>query len=99
MTREFAGRRLGWPRTPWLVSLSVRTAPRRWARSPAPRPPPRAAAAAPIEGTVRDAASGRPCQRAGVHRRHYTGAATSETGTYRIANAPVGPAVQLRVRS
>jgi TonB-linked SusC/RagA family outer membrane protein len=52
-----------------------------------------------IEGTVRDAASGRPLPNAQVSIvGTTTGGVTTESGTYRIPNAPVGPAVQVRVR-
>jgi TonB-linked SusC/RagA family outer membrane protein len=52
-----------------------------------------------IEGTVRDVASGRPLPNAQVSIvGTTTGAVTTESGTYRISNAPVGPAVQVRVR-
>src|SRR5690242_14201900 len=54
---------------------------------------------ASIEGTVRDAVSGRPLANAQVFVTGTTaGAATNDAGTYRIANAPVGPSVQVRVR-
>jgi TonB-linked SusC/RagA family outer membrane protein len=51
-----------------------------------------------IEGTVRDAGSGRPLPNAQVVVVGTTvGAVSNESGVYRIANAPVG-AVNLRVR-
>src|SRR5690349_961452 len=54
---------------------------------------------AAIEGTVRDAVSGRPLPNAQVLVAGTTvGASTNDAGTYRIANAPVGPSVQVRVR-
>jgi TonB-dependent starch-binding outer membrane protein SusC len=52
-----------------------------------------------IEGTVKDAVSGRPLPNAQVFITGTTiGAATNDAGTYRIANAPVGQSVEVRVR-
>jgi len=63
------------------------------------QPPAARGSGSAIEGTVRDVASGRPLPNAQVMIANTTlGAATNESGTYRIVNAPVGAAVQVRVR-
>jgi TonB-dependent starch-binding outer membrane protein SusC len=80
---------------PLLVAL--------WAAAPRaagaqPETPGRGSGSA-IEGTVRDAASGRPLPNAQISVTGTTlGAATNDAGVYRIVNAPVGPGVQVRVR-
>ncbi len=74
-----------------LVAALAITLPAATARAQQPAPPARGSGSA-VEGTVRDVASGRPLANAQVMIAGTTiGAATTEAGTYRIANVARRP--------